>query len=129
MKIALHKFKTNRNFEKNLSPWKSCLPFVENKRGVLVHRPKAVATITLLGKSHIAIVHWCGLHISGGDNLAFVSEPQTESILCARCEQVATKAGLESASGITGRHVHVGGVRAFTTCGCKKSVSGELEAA
>lgn len=101
--------------------WKSCLPFVENTRGVLIHRPRCVATHKVAERwpSHIAIHYYCGAVATGGRHLTFLTKPPTSAILCAGCERNALKAGLPSADTLAGRHVHIGGVKAFKHC-CKE---------
>lgn len=97
-------------------PWASCLPFVENSRGILIHRPRTVSTYQLMKKTHIGIGFWCGMHTTGGNNLTFLPTPPENSILCERCEQFAVANGLPSADKVAGRHVHKGRTKAFITC-------------
>lgn len=45
MKIALqNKHFTNDDRYQYIN-WKACLPFLENKRAVLIHRPRAISTV------------------------------------------------------------------------------------
>jgi len=80
--------------------WKSCAPFVENSRGVLIHRPRSVMTVTLHKTPHIAIGHWCGMGTTGGKEFTFLIAPPENAILCEKCELAA------------GRH------RSFTSLPC-----------
>ncbi len=98
-------------------PWTSCLPFVENSRGALIHRPRNGATYNLHDKPHNCVTFWCGLSVSTSKkNLTFLTVPPAGKILCERCEDAAVKAGLPSADELAGRHVHKGGVVAVATC-------------
>lgn len=120
LRMPLHKPKPYpKPYRDGIFPWSSCAPFVENTRGVLIHRPKTVKTITMLGKSHLAILYWCGNGVAGRRNLTFLSEPTQETLLCEACERRAVDAGLPSASAIVGRHVHLGKMMAVRTC-CAK---------
>lgn len=103
---------------KNGFPWISCLPFIENSRGALIHRPRAGATYNLHKTGpHIAVKFWCGMSVSTSKkNLTFLTAPPAGKILCERCEDAAVKAGMQSADDIAGRHVHKGGVVAVATC-------------
>lgn len=99
-------------------PWTSCLPFIENSRGALIHRPRRGATYNLHKTGpHIGITFWCGMAVSTSKkNLTFLAAPPAGKILCERCEGAAIKAGLPSADELAGRHVHKGGVVAVATC-------------
>lgn len=99
------------------SPWKACLPFVENSRGVLMHRPRSGSTYHLHKKPHIAVSFWCGMTVTASDgHLTFTAEPSDGAILCERCEAIATKNGLPTADELAGRHVHKGKVVPVVTC-------------
>lgn len=99
-----------------LLAWKACLPFLDNSRAALIHRPRSVQTVTVFKEPHIAALNWCGNGFTGRKNLLFLDSPPNGKLLCARCEQNATKAGLPSADSIVGRHVHLGKVVAVQTC-------------
>lgn len=98
--------------------WTSCAPFVENSRGVLIHRPRTGSTFNLHRTGpHVGLGYWCGMHTaSDGKNLTFLSAPPEGRILCERCETIAVANGLPSADELAGRHVHKGGVVAVVTC-------------
>ncbi len=90
-------------------PWASCQPFIENSRAVLIHRPRSVVTHKLSQhKPHISIKCWCGATFSGTKKFTFLDAPPEDSLLCARCEDVAVNAGIQSASELAGKHVHLG---------------------
>lgn len=115
MKIALEQRAKHPDYRQ--SNWQSCLPFVENSRGVLLHRIREGCTYNLHKTGpHIGMSFWCGMHASGGKNFSFHAQPPEGKILCERCEEAATKAGLPSAESLAGRHVHVGRTRAVITC-------------
>lgn len=102
-------------------PWKSALPFVDNSRGTLIHRPRSGVTFNCHDKPHNAITFWCGMGVSTSKkNLTFLSVPPPDKILCERCEEAAVKAGITSADKIAGRHVHKGRTIAVVTC-CEKT--------
>lgn len=113
MKLALEKKKT----QPNQLHWKACLPFVENKRGVLIHRPRNATTYTIHRLPHIGIGFWCGSAVTGkSDKFDFLSAPPEGRILCERCEAYAVANGLPSADELAGRHVHKGRTVAVVTC-------------
>lgn len=113
MKLALEKKKP----APNQLHWKACLPFVENKRGVLIHRPRTATTYSIHRLPHIGISFWCGMGVTGkSDKFDFLSEPPEDLILCERCEAIAVKNGLPSADELAGRHVHKGRTVAVVTC-------------
>ena len=97
--------------------WSSSLPFVENARGVLIHRPRSVTVYKLPNwPVHIGISYHCGNTASGNKYLTFLSEPPAGKFICAICEARAVLAGQPSSDSICGRHVHVGRVVAQQAC-------------
>lgn len=105
--------------------WKNSAPFVINSRGMLVHRPRTVQVYECIPPSHIAIHFYCGMTTTGRRELTFTDALPDDAIVCHRCEMIAVeKNHLPTSSFIVGRHVHVGGVRAYTIC-CKESLSVE----
>lgn len=106
-------------YEKTQFPWASCAPFVENRRGILVHRPRTVSTFVFRKRSHFSIGYWCGSCANNdAGNITFLEAPSVGAIVCQRCEQAAIAAGLPSSSDLAGRHVHIGKLKAVLTCGC-----------
>ena len=99
-------------------PWAACAPFVENSRGILIHRPRTGSTYNLHRSGpHIGVGFWCGMRTaSDGKNLTFLASPPEDRILCARCEAIAVANGLPSADELAGRHVHKGRTVAVATC-------------
>lgn len=100
-------------------PWSSCLPFVENKAGVLIHRPRSANTYNLHKRPHYAVGFWCGMTTTSNwenNKLTFLSVPPDESIVCWKCEMLAIAAGLPSSDELAGNHVHIGGVKAYKKC-------------
>lgn len=107
---------THRNHENwNVRPWKKSAPFILNPRGLLVHRAKAVGTLYEDGKpDHPVYSYWCG---NVGNRLCeLIHEPPEDRLVCARCEAVAIAAGEVTSDALTGRHVHLGGLRANRLC-------------
>lgn len=98
--------------------WIKCAPFVENKRGKLIHRPRAGATYQLHKSGpHIGITFWCGMAVTDhGGKLTLLDAPPEHSILCERCEEIALTNGLPSADELAGRHVHKGRTAAVSSC-------------
>ena len=96
--------------------WKACLPFLENTRAVLIHRPRSVQTINIHSEPHIAVQNWCGTGFAGRKKLTFLSAPPEGKLLCQRCERNAVRAGQPSADALAGRHVHQGKLVAVQTC-------------
>ena len=121
LKLSLQQPKRHAMHRDKILPWSSCAPFVENSRGVLIHRPRSAQTITIHREPHKAIHYWCGNGVAGKRNLSFLSAPPEDKLLCARCEAQAVKAGLPSAAELTGRHVHLGKVVAVRVC-CDQDV-------
>lgn len=91
------------------------LPFVENSRGHLNHRPKYV-NVHKNGRRpyHMSVHYYCDNQTTGTDNITFLDEPS--SLLCEICELRATMAGLPTADEIVGRHVHVGRMKPIQVC-------------
>jgi len=118
-KLELREHKTHPDFKRTYITWASCLPFVENTRGILIHRPKSAATINIHKQPHNVIHYWCGNGVSDSKNLTLLDVPPDGSILCELCEQNAVYAGLPSADSLAGRHVHKGRLKAVKTCGCR----------
>jgi hypothetical protein len=99
-------------------PWASCLPFVDNSKAVLIHRPRSICTHKISSRwgAHIAIHCWCGNSMTGTKKFTFLEAPAEDRIVCARCEDNAVASGLLPSSAIAGRHVHTGGVIAKSRC-------------
>lgn len=102
-----------------LAMWRDSEPFVQNTRGILIHRPRRVNVHRnpIKGYTFIGVHYYCGNGVTGtAENLTFLSEPPTDALLCEACENSAGLAGLPLASQIAGRHVHVGRLKAIKTC-------------
>jgi len=116
-KITLQIKKPHQLYGYSGFPWASCLPFVENSRGVLIHRPRYGMTYNLNKLPHIGVEFWCGMATTtSGKNLTFLSSPPENRILCERCERIATDNGLPSADEMAGRRVHKGRTVPVITC-------------
>jgi hypothetical protein len=102
--------------------FRSSMPFIENTKAILIHRPRAAALYqieSVNGKKyapHLAVKCYCGNTFCGSKKIIFHDTLNNEMIVCARCEKEAIKAGLPSSSDICGKHVHTGGVKAFKNC-------------
>ena len=96
--------------------WTKCLPFVENSRGVLIHRPRVVTTYNIHRDAHIAVNYWCGNGTTGGKNISFLTKPTPGKLLCRHCEAKAVAARLPTTDSLVGAHVHLGIVVAQQTC-------------
>lgn len=100
-----------------IAVWRDSEPFVENKRGILIHRPRSASMFRCLNKPHIAVHFYCGaITTDSKGNVTFMAVPPEDSLLCHACEARAVMAGLPTASSIAGRHVHVGKLKAVRTC-------------
>lgn len=102
-----------------IAMWRDSEPFISNTRGILIHRPRRVNVYKHPTKPHtfIAVRYYCGNGVTGtAEKLTFLSEPPTDALLCAVCENNASIAGIPTASQIAGRHVHVGRLKAIQTC-------------
>lgn len=97
---------------------KRCAPFVENKCGVLIHRPIEVAyrKAYLGGYIYTCVDFMCGNSSNGENKFTFLDVVPDGRVVCARCEAAAIEAGLPPSSKICGRHVCVGGVKAVSHC-------------
>lgn len=120
MKLALDK--TNVKGYKPFLQWQSALPFVQNKRALLIHRPRSVDVYRLHKHPHMAVLFLCGNGSTGTDKFTFMGAPPVDSILCAKCELKALALGLPSAYSLAGRHVHTGGIVAIANC-CDYEIS------
>lgn len=124
MKLQLEKRAVTDNYRH--LPWATCLPFVENSRGVLIHRPRYVSTFNVHKLPHIAIQYWCGCGASGGKKFTFHAAPPEGKLLCERCEQQAVLRGMPSADSLAMKHVHLGKLVAVQTC-CAAAEIGKKE--
>ncbi len=118
-KLPLKRYRPPCAWKASATVWASCLPFVENTRGVLIHRPKSAVTYNLHREPHLAVIYYCGNGTSGRKHITFLPVPPEGALLCERCEQAALEAGLPSADALAGRHVHKGKIKAVVTCGCE----------
>lgn len=99
------------------APWKACLPFVDNSRASLIHRPRNGSTYNIHKNPHIAVSFWCGMAVTASDgHLTFLHSPPDDKILCERCEANAVKNGLPTSDELAGKHVHKGRTVAVATC-------------
>lgn len=99
--------------------WRSCLPFLLNTRGYLIHRPRAIATVSKSAISkypYLISSMWCGLTLCGGETWTFLEMPPENGIVFSRCEALALLNGFTSSSSLAGKHIHIGGVKAVATC-------------
>lgn len=113
MKIALARPKDVRRIA---VVWSACLPFVENSRAVLIHRPRMVSTYNLHRRSHLGVHYWCGNGSTGAKNFTFLEVAPEGRLVCERCEIAATLAGLPSTDELCGSHRHKGKIVAVRTC-------------
>ena len=121
MRIALEvKRWTNPLVRGPIAMWRDSEPFVENKRGLLIHRPRFVKIHKNGNRpAHMSVEYYCGNSVTDDAKrakLAFISEPPSDALLCAVCEQRAIMAGLPTSISIVGRHVHVGKLKAIRVC-------------
>ena len=116
VKLALQQPKRHPLHRDKILPWASCAPFVENSRGVLIHRLRSAQTITIHKEPHMAVNYWCGNGVAGKRNLTFLAAPPADKLLCEACERNAVLAGLPSAYELAGRHIHLGKLKAVQTC-------------
>lgn len=121
MKVELkEKYRKLHNDERyEFLSWKSALPFLENNRAVLIHRPRSVATVAKSCVSkypYFVASMWCGATFVNDRCWTFLEAPPEGKIVCARCENAAVEQGFQSSDSLVGKHVHIGGVKAFATC-------------
>jgi len=96
--------------------WETCLPFVENKRGVLIHRPVTVERYMHLRTPYLAVHYWCGNGSNGHGIFTFLAEPTAGKLVCEKCESAAIAAGLPASDLLCGHHVHKGTTKPVATC-------------
>ena len=113
MKLALQRPKDTR---RAVAVWVSCLPFVDNDRAVLIHRPKAVQSFKIHRLPHLGVHYWCNGMATGGKNFTFLALAPENKLVCQRCEDAAIEAGLPSTDELCGAHRHKGTVVAVRTC-------------
>lgn len=105
--------------------WKKSLPFVDNARAVLIHRPKRVSDYQLgTRRPHIGIEYWCGNHVSGMEKFTFLAVPPEGRMICLACEEKAFLAGEKTSDQIVGHHVCKGRVKAYSACCGYKAKNG-----
>lgn len=97
--------------------FKSCKPFVNNTRALLVHRPRQITVHKLAQHDpHLAVHYYCGNSACGVDNFEFMDSPPEDKLVCEKCEALAIAAGLPSSDELVGHHVHIGRTFAKQTC-------------
>lgn len=96
--------------------WKSALPFFFNRRGLLVHRVRSALTFTRDGNPRHSSIRYLCSNSGCLDNGELLAEPPIDRLLCAVCEAHAIAHGMPSAEQLTGRHCHVGKLRAERVC-------------
>lgn len=97
-------------------PLKASLPFIKSNRGVLTHRVKYGQYHKIQHRmSHASITCYCEMTLFP-DRCEATGKPWPDEIVCRRCEQAALLDDKPSSSELVGRHVHVGGVKAFADC-------------
>ncbi len=116
MKLAL---RTERKPYPGSYAWETCLPFVENKRGVLIHRPRQVVRYTHFRIPYLAVHYYCGNCTSGHGIFTFLAEPPQGKLVCEKCENAAVLNRLPSTDSLCGEHRHKGTIVPVRTC-CKE---------
>lgn len=117
LKLPLEKIKPHPTHIGKVLHWLSCAPFIENKHGTLIHRPRTGTTYNIHKTPHIGFHFWCGMSVTGDDKkFKFLFSPPEGRILCERCEAIATSKGPPSADELAGKHVHKGRTVAVVTC-------------
>lgn len=86
-------------------------PFVLNKRGILVHRPKKISIIQSAKGPSMVVEYYCGNSASGSDIFELKNDVETRQVVCRCCENKATKAGLPSTFAILNKSTFLGGNR------------------
>lgn len=98
--------------------WTRALPYNVNPRAILIHRVKHVTTyFDVLGRPrHDGVTHWCGTTAFTNHGISLTADPPKDRLLCVNCEVRAIEAGQLTSRQLTGRHVHVGSLRAVREC-------------
>ena len=113
MKLALN---TRRKNSYVAAVWTESLPFVENNRAVLIHRPKSVQLYNIHKSPHLGVQYWCGNGAAGSSNFTFIEQPPEGKLVCLKCDEAAVTAGHPSTHEICGRHIHMGRVVPLQVC-------------
>jgi hypothetical protein len=120
VKVALEQVKRSKYLSssknKVIGHLRACLPFVDNSRAVLIHRPRYACLYSGWREPYMAIHFHCGLAICGGKNITFLEQPPQDKFVCQMCELNATAKGHQTSSQLASRHVHVGGMKAVQLC-------------
>ena len=120
LKLPLQRARRRGSFDPRYGvvSWTSALPFFDNPRAVLIHRPRSVSTYSCAWRGAWLAVHcWCGNGMtSNTERFAFLPDVPDGRIVCARCEDKAVEAGLPTSDQLAGRHIHKGGVVAVREC-------------
>lgn len=117
MLISLEKVKYHPSHAGKVVHWEITKPFVANKRGALIHRPRSVTIYNIHRVPHLGMHFYCGMGTTGqSDKFTLLDSVPLDRVLCERCELAAVHSGLPSADLINGHHVHIGGVKAVRTC-------------
>lgn len=97
--------------------WRESEPFVQNKFGLLIHRPTSVTLYNTSFGAHIGVHFWCGNCSSGPHNkYTFLEAPPKNMLICHNCEMKAVAHGQKSSSELAGQHVCIGRLKAINIC-------------
>lgn len=119
MKIKLKEERSKFVGNGRMICWTKAQPFFINPNGLLIHRVETVTTYIYGKRKHTAVTYLCnGSTCTEGE---FLAKPTPNRLVCAACERMAARKGKPSAGKLSGRHVHVGGIRVVQTC-CRESI-------
>lgn len=117
MKVKLGRIRVQPRFVDQTEVWTESEPFLDNPRGRLTHRVRAVQTIIgYKDKIHYSADFWCNGSVCFNSKDQLVSTPPEGRLVCARCEAKAVEKGQLTSDELAGQHVHKGVMRPVKTC-------------
>ncbi len=122
IKLRTGRYKKAESLYRREIEWKEGPAFFVNPNGIMIHRVRSIAThLNTAGRAtHEGILYFCGNigRPGRGRDSGFYDDPPADRLLCSHCEAAAIRARQPTADELTGRHVHIGKLRAEKLC-CK----------
>lgn len=121
IKLRIEADESRRPDHHGIVQWKASLPFFHNYRGLLIHRVRSARSYIIDGKLSHSSVHYLCNNFGSLRNGALLAEPPSDRLVCALCEAFALSHGMPSSEQLTGRHCHLGKIRAERVC-CRDEI-------
>ena len=116
IKLRIKDDKSKRVEGRDTVQWKASLPFFQNFRGLLIHRVRSARSHIVDGQLSHSSVHYLCNNFGSLCNGELLAEPPLDRLVCAVCEAFALSHGMPSSEQLTGRHCHLGKIRAERVC-------------